>query len=265
MKTIWISRLFAVLLLSVSGCGSHKAVNPSEDQSQSEGHEDNIGNFQKGKGVLFSKETMNSLDIRMAEVGERDMESVVVATAQVYRSADETSSADGTFKTGHAYASAPIAVGMTNVVKESQRITIQMPNTNGDGGSAHLMRMDDSLKSAAQIVEALLEIPDPSNSLGVGSSIKTTFHRGNNQRAMAVPRSALLKTTEGEFVYVQSGKHLLRTAVKVGESNDEWVEIKDGLYAGDRVVTQPVMSLWQTELAATKGGQACCAAPPKGK
>jgi hypothetical protein len=43
------------------------------------------------------------------------------------------------------------------------------------------------------------------------------------------------------------------------------VEIKDGLYAGDQVVLQPVMSLWLTELAAVKGGQACCVVPAKGK
>ena len=57
----------------------------------------------------------------------------------------------------------------------------------------------------------------------------------------------------------------MRTPVKVGASSADFVEIKDGLYAGDQVVLQPVMSLWLTELAAVKGGQACCAVPAKGK
>ena len=50
-----------------------------------------------------------------------------------------------------------------------------------------------------------------------------------------------------------------------GTMLQEFVEITDGLYAGDQVVAQPVMSLWLTELASVKGGQACCVAPPKGK
>jgi multidrug efflux pump subunit AcrA (membrane-fusion protein) len=82
---------------------------------------------------------------------------------------------------------------------------------------------------------------------------------------VTIPRAALLGCSEGHFVYTVSGEHLVRTGVKVGASNAEFVEIADGLYAGDRVVLQPVMSLWMTELAAVKGGQACCIEPPKGK
>ena len=61
------------------------------------------------------------------------------------------------------------------------------------------------------------------------------------------------------------GTYLVRAPVKVGARNGDLVEIKDGLYAGDQVVLQPVMSLWMTELAAVKGGQACCVMPAKGK
>jgi len=85
------------------------------------------------------------------------------------------------------------------------------------------------------------------------------------ENVASIPRSALLSCSEGYFVYTVSGEHLVRTAVKVGGGNDAFVEITDGLYSGDEVVLQPVMSLWMTELAAVKGGQACCAEPPKGK
>ena len=67
------------------------------------------------------------------------------------------------------------------------------------------------------------------------------------------------------FVYTVNGEHFIRTPVKVGLANADRVEITDGLYAGDQVVWQPVMALWMTELAAVKGGQACCVEPPKGK
>jgi len=91
---------------------------------------------------------------------------------------------------------------------------------------------------------------------------------------MVTPEQAkLLKTgqavrvriSDGHSVYTVGGEHLVRTPVKIGASNAEFVEIKDGLCAGDQVVLQPVMSLWMAELAAVKGGQACCVMPPKGK
>ncbi len=250
MKAIWISGFLALRLLGVAGCEKRQAADPQAGH----GDEEASVNFEAGKGVIFSKETMDSLGIQVVEVGEQELESILVVTAQVYRSADETSSASGTFKTGHAYATALIAVDMTNGVNESRRITIQMPNTKGSEQSARLMRVDDSLKSATQTVEALLEIPDTSNSLVVGSSIKAMFHHGGRQSVMAIPRAALLKTAEGDFVYVQNGKHLLRTSVQVGTGNADWVEIKDGLLEGDVIAGNKTETLWLTELRATKGG-----------
>ncbi len=253
MKAIWISGFLALLLLGIAGCSKRQAADPHAGHGDEEGSV----NFEAGKGVIFTRETMDSLGIQVVEVGERELDSVLVVMAQVYRSADETSSASGTFKTGHAYAAALIAVSMTNVVNESRRITIQMPNMNGSERSARLMRVDDSLKSATQTVEALLEIPDTSNSLVVGLSVKATFHHGGRRSVMAVPRSALLKTAEGNFVYTQNEKHLLRTPVQVGTGNADWVEIKDGLLEGDAIASNKTETLWLTELRATKGGGHC--------
>ena len=59
------------------------------------------------------------------------------------------------------------------------------------------------------------------------------------------PRLAPISTALGEIFYYT-------------------VEFKKG-GAGDQVVLQPVMSLWLTELAAVKGGQACCVMPAEGK
>jgi multidrug efflux pump subunit AcrA (membrane-fusion protein) len=82
---------------------------------------------------------------------------------------------------------------------------------------------------------------------------------------VSVPRAALLQCSDGYSVYTVSGERFVRTSVKVGAMNADRVEVTDGLYAGDQVVLQPVLPLWLTELAAVKGGQACCVEPPKGK
>jgi hypothetical protein len=39
--------------------------------------------------------------------------------------------------------------------------------------------------------------------------------------------------------------------------NNELVEITDGLYAGDQIVTSPVNDLWMAELQILRGGKAC--------
>ena len=50
-----------------------------------------------------------------------------------------------------------------------------------------------------------------------------------DQAVLAIPTSALLRTSEGTFVYAINGDTYLRTAVKVGSEADNWVEITDGL------------------------------------
>ena len=39
--------------------------------------------------------------------------------------------------------------------------------------------------------------------------------------------------------------------------DEDHVEIKDGLYSGDVVVTKAVKSLWMAELQVLRGGKAC--------
>lgn len=75
-----------------------------------------------------------------------------------------------------------------------------------------------------------------------------------------IPRSALLSTVEGHFVYARNGDFYLRTPVKTGTQSSERIEIVDGLYAGDEVVTAAVMSLWLAELQYLRGGKACACA-----
>ena len=96
-------------------------------------------------------------------------------------------------------------------------------------------------------VEIVFAIPD---NPPVGSTISLTL-RGPVSTGSAVPQSALLRTATGTFVYVVNGANLLRTAVKLGANDSEYI---DGLYAGDVVATAGVEQLWLTELRLTKGG-----------
>jgi multidrug efflux pump subunit AcrA (membrane-fusion protein) len=67
-------------------------------------------------------------------------------------------------------------------------------------------------------------------------------------------RSAVLDGATGTFVYVVNSGAYLRTPVKVGARSADFIEITDGLYAGDVVVVTPVDQLWLAELRLTKGG-----------
>lgn len=72
-----------------------------------------------------------------------------------------------------------------------------------------------------------------------------------------VPAQALLRTSEGAFVFVQNGQRWLRTAVKIGAESDGAVQVADGLLEGDVIAVAGVWGLWLAELQAIKGGVGC--------
>lgn len=73
----------------------------------------------------------------------------------------------------------------------------------------------------------------------------------------AIPAAALLRTVKGDFVYVANGDWYLRTPVTAGTAHGDWIEIRDGLYDGDVVVSAAVEALWLAELQAVNGGVGC--------
>jgi multidrug efflux pump subunit AcrA (membrane-fusion protein) len=90
-----------------------------------------------------------------------------------------------------------------------------------------------------------------------------TFPSAEGKVSFAVPASAVLRDATTSFVYTINGSHFVRTPVKPGAQSEGWVEIADGLYAGDDVVARGGDALWRIELCALKGGAPCCPAGKK--
>ena len=201
--------------------------------------------------MLLPETTRRALGLKIAEVAERKIASAVEVSLRVYQVAGGVGLASGMMAPEHAKR-----------LQKGQAVEMRV----GDKAvTRKVVRASDELQRATGLAEVLVEIPDTGAGLPVGAFVQARVPRESSESVVTIPRAALLGCSEGQFVYTVSGEHLVRTMVKVGASNKDWVEITDGLYAGDQVVAQSVMSLWLTELAAVKGGQACCAEPPKGK
>ena len=103
-------------------------------------------------------------------------------------------------------------------------------------------------------VEVLVGITNSAARLKPGEFLTATIAIPREQTVNVVPKSALLRSAEGTFVYTVNGDAYYRTAVKVDAEVEGLVEITDGLLPGDMVVTRSVEKLWLIELRATKGG-----------
>jgi hypothetical protein len=241
------SILLPVAVVVLAGCGRESADSVKTDEPVVFGPQ-----FSAKKGLLVPEDTRQSLGLRITEVTEQKVPATFDVQMSVYQVGNPVCRASGT-----------VTPEQANNLKTGQ--VVQVRSRNGKSATAKVTGVSDQLQQATGMMELLVEIPQAPEEFAVGTFVHATVTLDATESVVAIPRRALLQCSDGHSVYTVSGEHLVRTPVKVGAAGAGLVEIKDGLYAGDQVVLQPVMSLWMTELAAVKGGQACCVEPAKGK
>jgi len=211
--------------------------------------------YRDGKGIELPEETRKSIGLELVEVGEREMWPRQTLTAQVYRSAAEASRTYGREREGNAYATALISKEQADLFRPGQKFTFRCREGEDSTHDGVIWKIDTVQLSSLGKAEALLELPDGDRSLAVGAFIEAKVSIGSApQKGISVPHSAILETSTGKYAYVQNGGHLLRTEIKTGAGNEEYVEVTEGLYEGDTIVVKPVETLYLIELRATKGG-----------
>jgi hypothetical protein len=271
VKLALLNRLILLTLaVALVGCG-HKDDHDHEADGHS--HGDDAESFsgathKEGTGITLLDETRQLLGIQTAEVQERALPRKVRFTARVY---DAGQAADllvlGTVSTNDAAWLRP-------------GLGVQFQTASGMTLTGAVQQVSRQLADGeAEIIAALsgASISDPARfkhhphsgsksgtpSLKPGAFGEITITVAGEKATLVVPREAVIKSTTGNLVYAVNGEAYILTWVEIGAESDGWVEIKDGLFAGDSVVTRGVMELWLVELRAVKGGQGCCPAPPK--
>jgi multidrug efflux pump subunit AcrA (membrane-fusion protein) len=249
----------AVIVLGSAGCGHKEADGHAHESGEAEpAHEAESGvTFSAKKGLLVAPATAKFIGLKVADVEERKITAMFQFPAQVYRAASETKFASlQSASAPQALASGNISLTDATKLNEGQTISVQSTD-DGVLLPGRIVALNRNLEKASGQVEVLLAIADAAQPLAAGAFISITVPLGGDQNVVSVPRAALLRTTEGDFVYTVSGEHFMRASVKLGNGNPEFVEVTDGLYAGDQIVIQPVMTLWMAELQSIRGGKSC--------
>jgi RND family efflux transporter MFP subunit len=72
-----------------------------------------------------------------------------------------------------------------------------------------------------------------------GAALVVTVKAGAARQALAVPRGAVVEISTRPYVFVQQeGESFSKRRVELGASDGDWVEIRSGVKAGERVVTE---------------------------
>jgi membrane fusion protein, heavy metal efflux system len=116
------------------------------------------------------------------------------------------------------------------------------PDTVFKGHVTNVGQMIDP-NSHRQLVRS--EINDPDHRLRSGMYASFVIRVGDPVRSLAVPEDGVVREGDGAMtVWVTSdSRHFLKRTVSVGQRQGGWVQIRDGLQAGETVVTEGAVFL----------------------
>jgi RND family efflux transporter MFP subunit len=100
--------------------------------------------------------------------------------------------------------------------------------------------IDPRVDMATRTAKVRLEVPNPGGALRLGMFVQATFHTGGGERRTLVPRAAVQSVGARSVVYVrgeEKGQFIERT-VKLGTIVGEYVEVEEGVKAGEHVATE---------------------------
>ena len=237
MKSLRCCHLVLIALVALlSGCAKKESAGDNNQDSEMVGI-----TFKGGKGLRIADETKKIIGLEVVEASEQKITPEFSASFQIYRDAE-----------GRAEATGFVTAEQAGQIKTGQSVALQWEEASTNKLQGKVLRLLPPASSGQ--TEVLLEVPDAGPPFEIGTTLEAVFTAQSAQSVTAIPRSAVLQTTEGTFAYVVNGDYFFRTAIKTGAENADFVEIKDGLYTGDQIVKQPVMTLWIAELHAIKGG-----------
>lgn len=228
-RRLWLGFAAIIAVLFAGGCsGKNTDDGHDHDAGDDPAHEGRAApvSFKEGLGLRLAPETAGALGLQTAGVTEQRITHAIEVVANVFDAG-------------------PPARAVALVPPEIADLMEQYPPP--DTKILSVRRDIVQALTQAEVVLSLPGSPEP------GAMLKLTL-RGPERTVVAVPRSAVLRSATGNFVYVENDGHLLRTAVTIGAGDDGFTEITAGLKAGAVVATAAVEQLWLTELRLTKGG-----------
>jgi RND family efflux transporter MFP subunit len=140
-------------------------------------------------------------------------------------------------------------------VRVGTAATVTVPSAPKTSLRGRVAYIDPRVEPATRTAKVRVEVPNRNGELRLGMFVTISFETSASRRVV-VPRAALQSIGERTVVYVpaegEEGKFTERT-VKLGQPGGEFVEVLEGLKAGEKVVTTGSFLL-RAEAGRTRSG-----------
>ena len=152
-------------------------------------------------------------------------------------------------------------------VREGQAITARADAYPGATFQGHIAKLDTRIDERTRALTARAEFPNPDHRLKPGMMLRVAIAQGSRQ-ALSAPEPAVMVQgdTASVFLVAQQGQRTVadQRPVVTGARQDGFVELKDGVQAGDRIVADGLNKIQtgQPVRVAGPGGDHAAAGKP---
>jgi membrane fusion protein, heavy metal efflux system len=147
------------------------------------------------------------------------------------------------------YATANIYEKDLNKIEIGQKITLKVASVPDRTFSGRITTIGTAVERETRVVPVKAQIDNPEGILkqGMFAELEVLTNQGAVE-VMTIPSTAVVTANGKQQVYVQSGNTFLPVAVVLGEVYGDAIEVRSGLFEGDRVVTQRAPQLYAQSL-----------------
>ena len=138
-----------------------------------------------------------------------------------------------------------------NKLQVGSAVRIRIPAYPNNVFTGKISRISAVVNPEKRSVSIWTEVDNPSHQLKPGMFAEQTLVIEELIDVLSVPLNAVLEEGASQIVFVESGNAYIKHEVQVGVKDDQYIEIKDGLLAGEKVVIQGTHQLMRAAAGST--------------
>ena len=126
-------------------------------------------------------------------------------------------------------------------INEGSKAIVTFPALGGDPITATLLRFGTEADASAGSVHGIFELENPTGRLSPGMRVELNIIVSSREDVISIPEDAIQGDPSARVVYLKDFElenAFVKASVVLGKSNGGWVEVLEGLFPGDEVVTR---------------------------
>ncbi|MCZ6504245.1 MAG: efflux RND transporter periplasmic adaptor subunit [Gammaproteobacteria bacterium] len=127
--------------------------------------------------------------------------------------------------------------------RQTDKVRIRTPSDLSFIGEGKIRYISPDLNPTNRTARLIIDAPNPNGVLRSEMWVDLVIIQREVKEALVIPRTAMVVQGPLHFVFVQNGDQYEKQDITPGVTDDRYVEVKDGLFPGDVIVTEGAYSL----------------------